>query len=166
MTTSTAKRFTYSCFLTIEAPADMVFPLLCPVREYEWIDGWECRVVYSRTGLAEENGVFTTDFPGEGPTVWVTAHHDPSARRVSYIRVTPEVKVLRMDLQVDDAPGGHSRWRIVYTVTALGEGGNELIDRLSATNGGELAARAGLLGCMLNHFLKTGRMLKKEDWPR
>ena len=27
------------------APAD-VFPLLCPVREYEWIEPWSCDMVY------------------------------------------------------------------------------------------------------------------------
>lgn len=166
MSIFTAKRFEYACSLPIAAPADTIFPLLCPVREYEWIDGWDCRLVYSRSGLAEENAVFTTDFPGEGSTVWVTAHHDPVARRVSYIRVTPGIKVLRMDLQVDEAPEGHSLWRIAYTMTALAEVGNDLIEHLSATNGGELAARAGLLGRMLNHFLKTDRMLRKEEWPK
>jgi len=166
MTTFKAKRFTHSCSMPAAAAADAVFPLLCPVREYEWIDGWDCRLVYSRSGVAEEDAVFTTDMAGEGPTVWVTAHHDPKARRVSYIRVTPEVKVLRMDLQVDEVSKEASLWRIRYTLTALGEKGNSLIDHLSESQGGELSARADLLGRMLNHFLTTGSMLKKEDWPR
>jgi hypothetical protein len=166
MTKFQAKRFTHLCSIPVAAAADAVFPLLCPVREYEWIDGWDCRLVYSRSGLAEEDAVFTTDLFGEGPTVWVTSHHDSKARRVSYIRVTPDVKVLKMDLQVDEVSKETSHWQIRYTLTALGEQGNALIDHLSASNGGELAARANLLGCMLNHFLKTGLMLKKEDWPR
>jgi len=162
----TAKRFVHNCSIPVEAAPDKVFPLLCPIREYEWIDGWECRLVYSRSGLVEDGAVFTTDFPGEGPTVWVTVRHDPAARRVSFVRVTPDVKVLEMDLQVEETPEGHSRWLIAYTITALGEAGNAFIEHLSATNGGELAARPRLLGYMLNHFLRTGLMLKKEDWPR
>ncbi len=27
------------------APADL-FPLLCPVREYEWIEPWSCDMAY------------------------------------------------------------------------------------------------------------------------
>lgn len=162
----TAKRFVHTCSIPIEAVPDKVFPLLCPVREYEWIDGWECRLVYSRSGLVEDGAVFTTDFLGEGPTVWVTVRHDPATRRISFVRVTPDVKVLQMDLQVEEAGRGASAWKIRYVVTALGEAGNTLIDRLDAENGGELAARARLLGHILNHYVKTGQMLKKEAWPR
>jgi len=33
----------------IHAPPQAVFPLLCPVREGEWLDGWaeECEVIHS-----------------------------------------------------------------------------------------------------------------------
>ena len=46
----------YATELHFDAPPDRVFPLLCPVREYDWIDGWECRMVYAETGVAELGG--------------------------------------------------------------------------------------------------------------
>ena len=48
----------------VPATPDRVFPLLCPVREYEWIPGWECDVLHSVSGVAEEDCVFRTRFPG------------------------------------------------------------------------------------------------------
>lgn len=29
----------------ISAPADEIFPLICPVMEYKWIPGWKCRII-------------------------------------------------------------------------------------------------------------------------
>ena len=41
------------------APA-RVFPLLCPVREAEWLPGWHAEVLHSASGLAELGCVFRT----------------------------------------------------------------------------------------------------------
>jgi len=48
-----------------QAPPGKVFPLLCPLREYEWIEGWQCEMLHSDSGIAEKNCVFRTRFPGE-----------------------------------------------------------------------------------------------------
>lgn len=54
-----------------------VFPLLCPVREADWIQGWDPIVVVSETGIAEADCVFTT---AAAPTdsVWYITRHEPS----------------------------------------------------------------------------------------
>jgi hypothetical protein len=36
----------------VAAPPDRVFPLLCPVRERDWLEGWEADMVYSASGVA------------------------------------------------------------------------------------------------------------------
>jgi hypothetical protein len=33
--------------IVLEANPNAVFPLLCPVREYEWIESWKCDLIYS-----------------------------------------------------------------------------------------------------------------------
>ena len=38
-----------------------VFPLLCPVREADWIDGWNPVLVLTQSGFAEQDCVFITD---------------------------------------------------------------------------------------------------------
>ncbi len=40
--------------MKIDACPEVVFPLLSPVREAEWIDGWSCEMIHSESGLAEE----------------------------------------------------------------------------------------------------------------
>jgi hypothetical protein len=57
--------------LIIAADPQKVFPLLCPVREYEWIEPWQCRVRYSESGVAENNCIFETDFfHNGGREIW------------------------------------------------------------------------------------------------
>jgi hypothetical protein len=163
MTAFQAKRFVYSCTVPVAAKPDEVFPLLCPTREYEWIDGWNCRLVYSESGLVEEGCIFVTDMPDEGPTVWVTVLHDPRDRRVEFVRFTPGIRVLNMQLRVEETAAGTSALHFRYTVTALSEKGNGQVDGLAAARGGALAARAEHLGVLLNHFLTTGSMLRKAD---
>lgn len=45
------------------APLERVFPLLCPVREREWLQGWDATMVCSESGVAEPGCVFTTVGP-------------------------------------------------------------------------------------------------------
>lgn len=42
----------------VEAPRALVFPLLCPVREREWLPGWQADIVHSTSGLVEEGCIF------------------------------------------------------------------------------------------------------------
>lgn len=46
-----------------QASPSKVFPLLCPVRGYEWIESWRCEMLHSNSGIAEKNCVFRTRFP-------------------------------------------------------------------------------------------------------
>ena len=34
----------------LNAPPATVFPLLCPVREAEWVPGWTVRMIHSASG--------------------------------------------------------------------------------------------------------------------
>jgi hypothetical protein len=43
------------------AEPSKVFPLLCPVREADWLDGWDPLVVFSQSGVAEPDCVFLTE---------------------------------------------------------------------------------------------------------
>ena len=54
-------RVTHTYTQRLVAPPAAVFPLLCPVREADWIDGWNPLLVLSHSGLAEPDCVFVTD---------------------------------------------------------------------------------------------------------
>ena len=38
-------KFVKNHVMKIDASPDLIFPLLCPVREAEWIDGWSCEMI-------------------------------------------------------------------------------------------------------------------------
>ena len=55
-----AKRVSHEYTQTNDAPPEKVFPLLCPVREADWVPGWQYRLIYSESGVAEDGCVFST----------------------------------------------------------------------------------------------------------
>ena len=79
------------------APPERVFPLLCPVRERDWVPGWECEVVHSATGFACLDCVFTTPLPETGRLTWVVSRYEPP-RRIEFTCFAPGLFVMRLDV--------------------------------------------------------------------
>lgn len=150
----------------VAAPADRLFPLLCPVREYEWIEGWTCRLVHTASGLVEPGCVFVTERPGgEGTTTWVTTTHDPAARRVAFVRVTEGRRVVRMALHVEPLGAERCRLHIAYDVTGVDAVGREEARRAAGT--GEPYARvAAALAAAAERYLVTGHALGAIPGPQ
>ena len=59
MTEFRGNRITHEYTQTNAAPPSAVFPLLCPVRETDWVPGWQYRMIYSLSGM-EAGCVFAT----------------------------------------------------------------------------------------------------------
>ncbi len=139
----------------VNAPPERVFPLLCPVREYEWIEGWQCEMVYSDSGFAEDNCIFRTHHTAAGPMTWCVSRYEPP-RRIEFVIVGENVTTrLRIELEAT-AGGTHLRWRRVFT--ALSEAGNPLVHGWSDEMERGLADK-------LRYFLETGKMLVTERSP-
>jgi hypothetical protein len=153
-----AKHVFQTVSVPVDASPERIFPLLCPVREYDWIDGWACQLVHSRSGVVEEGCVFVTEHPPEGKTIWFTSRHDPAARRVEFVRVTPESHASRMAIAVTPRGAGGSALDFAYAFTSLGARGDAFLAHLE--DGRALAERAGRLGRALDHYLRTGAMLR------
>lgn len=135
-----------------------VFPLLCPVREADWLDGWQYEMVYSKSGLVEENCVFTTPHHGTHRTIWHVTKHDPKYHEVEFVRVTPEENVVRINIKLKDNDNETTAAHITYQYTALSEVQNQFIENdldASFTASMKWWERA------INHYLSTGEMLKK-----
>ena len=132
-----------------------VFPLLCPVREADWIDGWDPPLVISESGVAEENCVFTTHAEPAG-AIWIVTRHEPAAGFVEMIKVTPEVTACRLAIQLRRAPGGCEA-EITYTHTSLGPRGDEFVASFT-----EQFYRQFMLDweSRLNHYLQHGTALR------
>jgi hypothetical protein len=104
---------------------DAVFPLLCPVREVEWIQGWDPPLVVSSSGVAEPDCVFTTRAEPID-AIWYVTRHEPVAGFVEMLKITPEVTACRLTIQLQASATG-SDADITYSHTSLGPRGDEFI---------------------------------------
>jgi hypothetical protein len=114
-------RVTRSYTQTLDGAPAEVFPLLCPVREKEWVTGWDPELVISASGVAERDCVFTTP-DGARQATWVINEHDPAAGRVEMIKVTPGYLVVRLRIVLRPLDPAHPRQtaaEVTYQYTAL-----------------------------------------------
>ena len=95
-----ANRITRTYCQTIHAPPEMVFPLLCPVREIDWLDGWRYAMLYSDSGLIEEGVVFSTALAGEEDTVWIVTKHDQPKGEIHFARFTHQSRTCVLKIAV------------------------------------------------------------------
>ena len=149
----TAKRITRTYRQTINATPEKVFPLLCPVREAEWLDGWQYAMIYSESGLIEEGAVFSTPHAGEADTVWIVTKHDPEKREIEFARFTPASRTCVLKIAVRAKDETSSLVDISYTYTGTTPAGNDFIDNFT-----EEAFREAVSFWekSMNYFLKTG----------
>ena len=153
-----ARKLDHSADFTVPAVPDRVFPLLCPVLEYKWIPTWRCELLHSYSGVAEEDCVFRTDFPGAGPMTWVVTCYQP-AKRIEFCCFVAEYFVMRLKLTlVPESEGTRLTWsRRWLSLGAQGDAwlakqNTEALDRMVELRRTELA-----------HFLATGDMLKAAE---
>jgi hypothetical protein len=141
------------------SPSD-VFPLLCPVREYDWIEGWNCRMIYSDSGFAENNCIFRTDFPRRFDEIFVVSRYEPP-HAIEFVIVSPEVYVMKMDISLRDGANGGAEVLWTNTLTGLSEKGNAFVENYGDE---AYASVMGKLNGALEHFCRTGKMLKQTGF--
>lgn len=152
-----AERKTLSFTMKLEAEPEKIFPLLCPVREYDWIESWKCEMVYADSGFAELDGIFRTDNPATGlEDTWLICRHE-SPVRIEFVRWNT-IRAIHYTISLKAVDGGtESEWKQV--LTGLTEEGNEFVRNL---DGREFETMCRTEEKMLNHYLKTGKMLKAD----
>jgi hypothetical protein len=150
-------RVTYTYTQTLDgSPAD-VLPLLCPVREAEWVPGWAPRLVLSNSGLVEPDCVFITPDPAaatETEAIWTVLHQDPAAGTVEMLKVTPGFVVVRLAIALRPRPEGGCQAVVTYCYTALSPAGEAYVQ------GRTPAAYAEFMRgweSALNEYLRAGR---------
>ena len=156
-----ARRERRSAKQLLKGTPEQVFPLLCPVREYEWIDGWDCRMVYTESGFAEENCTFITSFPNEGPPeTWVVIEYTPNIC-IEFLRVN-EIRTIRYRIELIENEDGTTSAEWNQLITALDFRGEVYLEQFTEKKYRILIEN---LQRMINHYLETGRKLPFEN-PR
>jgi hypothetical protein len=136
-----AKRVARNYVQTIQAPPSVVHSLICPVKEAEWLDGWDYHLIFSHSGFAEKGCVFTTC-------------------QTDFARITPDSRVAEVTVRIADGGEQTSRVYITYTITALTEAGNQFIENFTEDN---FVKDMKFWEATMNHYLETGKALPQPD---
>ncbi len=131
-----------------------VFPLLCPVREADWIDGWDPILVLSRSGVAEADCVFVTSAQPQN-AIWYITRHEPD-RFAEMIKLTPGVTACKLQIEVR-ASGSGSQATITYMHTSLGPEGDAFIESFTEAFYDKFMRD---WEARMNHYLKEGTALR------
>jgi hypothetical protein len=119
-------RITRTYVQKLQAGPEEVFPLLCPVRERDWVDGWDPLVVYSRSGLAEPDCVFLTG-DDEPESVWIITRRDSDKFELEILKVTPWTTIARINIGLRQNEASGTDATVTYTYTALSETGEDFL---------------------------------------
>jgi hypothetical protein len=159
MTDFQARRVTHQYTQTNCAPPETVFPLLCPVREADWVPGWQYRLIYSKSGVAEAGCVFLTQ-ENERETTWIVTEYDPIAFRIAFVWVDPGMVTAQICIHLErsaDATSAHIR----YTYTGLSPEGNREMERYDEP---WFRHKMQSWQAAINHYLRTGKRIGTAPW--
>ena len=159
MTDFQAKRVTHEYTQTNLAAPSKVFPLLCPVREADWVPGWQYRLIYSKSGVAEAGCVFTTE-ENARETTWIVTEYDPAAFRIAFVWVDPGMVATQLRIRLEPT-GDATTARIQYTYTALSPEGNREVERF---NENWFRHKMKSWEAAINHYLQTGKRIDAATW--
>ena len=135
-------------------PPEDVFPMLCPVREYDYLPSWECDIVYLENELAELGGVFTTLPHGEGgeKDVWVISRHDKN-QAIEFVRVN-SLRSMLYKIKLEGTPTGGTLAVWEQVITGLSEEGNRHVKTLKQS---DFTAILVHIEELLQHYLDTSK---------
>ncbi len=155
MRVSTPNRIERTYTQRLVAGPERVFPLLCPVREADWLERWDPLLVLSDSGVAETDCVFITPEDGS-EAVWYITRHEPERGFVEMVKILPAVTATRLTIAVRPSGGG-SEATIRYAHTSLGPAGDAFVEALTEE------AYARFMRDWeerMNHYLTHGAMLR------
>ena len=153
---SSARRVTYEYTQTNNAPPETIFPLLCPVREADWVPGWQYRLIYSKSGVAEAGCVFTTPNGDGTESTWLVTEYDPARLRIAFTWVKPGQVAAQITISLHKNSEGNTTAVIRYTYTGLSATGDQEVENYDKKwfehkmKGWEAA---------INHYLRTGKAI-------
>lgn len=113
----------------INATPEEIFPLLCPVREHDWIPKWDCRLVYTESGVAEPGCIFQTDRDAEGRLdTWVISRHEPN-HHVAFVRIN-NLRAMQYEIRVEPIDENSTILVWMQVITGLSDEGDRHVEAL------------------------------------
>jgi hypothetical protein len=160
-----AKKIERSHTVHLNGKPETIFPLLCPVREEDWIPGWEnntYELVYSHSGYNEEGCIFKTNFLYGSESLWTTIFFDEKDFKVEFLVNVKERMIYRLSISLQRVGTLESTGTFKYVYTATNESGNEFIDGFTQDACINTTVH---FEQMINHYLQTGKKHHPEAMP-
>ena len=154
-----AARVTHEYTQTNDAPPETVFPLLCPVREADWVPGWQYRLIYSQSGFAEAGCVFITE-ENQSESTWIVTEYDPIAFRIAFVWVKPDAVTAQICVSLEPSAAG-TKALIRYSYTSLSLAGNQELERFDEN---WFRHKMQSWEAAINHYLRTGKRIAAPEW--
>ena len=111
--------------LVANAPFEIAWPLFGADRERAWAPDWEPVFLWPEKAFDKEGMVFIIR-QGTKNAVWVNTVFDPTAKRIQYVYIIPDVVVTVITLLLTPAMETTSI-DVVYERTALVAAANEIV---------------------------------------
>lgn len=135
-----------------------IFPLLCPVREKEWLKDWEYNMIYSESGYAEKGCIFETSNI-YGKYNWIITKHAIETFEIQFVKTMKEKLVVIIDINLEESDKDTTICNIQYTFIALND---DVLDYMHKENSVEnFNTHMKKWEDSLNYYLKYGEMLMK-----
>lgn len=81
-----------------ECPVEKLYPLFCPVREFEYMRNWTCTMRFSESGYAEKNAIFQSGypFPPGMKATWVCTNYEKN-KSLTYTIFIPNTVIIVLE---------------------------------------------------------------------
>ena len=150
-----SKRIVRSGICKFNEEPEAIFPLLCPVREKDWVVGWNYEMIYSESGYNENGCTFKSEFSGED-AIWTVITYDREKYDLEAVIFVKDMLVVKFLIRLGENEDGTTNALISQTFTSISEKGSHSI----CENTEELYSKylAGLEKSM-NYYLENGKMI-------
>ena len=153
-----ARRVTRSQTLHLDGRVGDVFGLFDPIGEKKWSESWNPVMIFPASGVSQ-GAVFVTKDHDGAETTWVITEFDEVKHRIAYTSVTPNLRINQIVIKCESDRSDHTNAHVSYTITALSEKGNQLIESFS-----EEHYREWIMNWekAINHYLQHARAWWKD----
>jgi hypothetical protein len=124
-----ATQFVRDGVIHCKGTVEEVFPLLCPKREEEWIPGWECETIWSKSGYNEEGAIFRTIKPYGTELYWTTLQYDIKNKIVDFLITAPRLYMFRFKIELRENGDGLLTITFTQVFTSISEEGVSFLKR-------------------------------------
>lgn len=118
MTNNSNPRYSQKFLINIQAPSQEVFSYICETKDQSIYSSGKSEIVYSLSGLAEDNCIFkTVDSKTQTENLWLISSFDPD-KEIQFVKQN-EICVCLIKVTLSELQNSYSSVEVQYSITYL-----------------------------------------------